>query len=246
MKLTRRQETFIRNFLDLYRETQEPIHYSVLAERLGVSRFTAYDMLRLFEEKGLVASDYLLTAEKVGPGRSEIVFVPTASAHRLIAKLAGEIGGKDWEAFKEHLLASVRSGQEYDPELVQEMLARVPTAEQGALRYCVEVMTIVALRLRRSASRALLLDYLPQLLPARDKDCRASLSLLGGFALGVLADETTHNSEWRRELFEHVKRYQSLVADMDPKLCRQLAKKLREVFKPLEKFSQPKQDGGTL
>ena len=46
MKLTRRQEEFIRKLMDLYWEKRGPIHYSVLAERLGVSPFTAYDMLR--------------------------------------------------------------------------------------------------------------------------------------------------------------------------------------------------------
>ena len=64
LKLTRRQEDFINNLLDLYREMEGPIHYSVLAERLGVSPFTAYDMLRLLEEKGLVSSEYYLPSDK--------------------------------------------------------------------------------------------------------------------------------------------------------------------------------------
>ena len=45
MKLTRRQTTFVERLVDLYHEAQGPIHYSTLARRLGVSRFTAYDML---------------------------------------------------------------------------------------------------------------------------------------------------------------------------------------------------------
>ena len=54
MKLTRRQEEFIKNLVDLNQEFNGPIHYSVLAERLGVSPFTAYDMLCMLEEKGVV------------------------------------------------------------------------------------------------------------------------------------------------------------------------------------------------
>lgn len=239
MKLTRRQEAFIRTFLDVYRETQGPVHYSVLAERLGVSRFTAYDMLRLLEEKGLVTSDYQLTADKSGPGRSEVVFVPTALAHTMIAELVGDIGGEDWEAVKERILEKMRSGGKgTDREFEQEMLARIPPdslGSQDTLKYCVEVMTIVALRLRRSAGRKLLVNYLPQLLPDKDADCRASLNLLGGFALGMLANETANDDVWRRELFEHVKHYQALVADMDLKLCRQLAKALKDIFAPLAK-----------
>ena len=93
MKLTRRQEDFIHKMLDLYRELQGPIHYTVMAERLGVSRFTAYDMLRLLEEKGLVISEYQLAESKSGPGRSEVVFIPSPEAHRLFASLAGETAG---------------------------------------------------------------------------------------------------------------------------------------------------------
>jgi len=39
---------------------------------------TAYDMLRLLEERGLVTSEYVLPEQ--GPGRSMIVFRPTAKA----------------------------------------------------------------------------------------------------------------------------------------------------------------------
>jgi hypothetical protein len=50
MKLTGRQRAFLSTFLDLYREAQEPLHYTTVAQRLGVSKITAYDMLRLLEE----------------------------------------------------------------------------------------------------------------------------------------------------------------------------------------------------
>ncbi len=52
MELTRHQEDFIHKLLDFYCELHEPFHYSQLAERLGISPFIAYDMLRLFEKKG--------------------------------------------------------------------------------------------------------------------------------------------------------------------------------------------------
>jgi predicted ArsR family transcriptional regulator len=85
MDLTRRQEEFVRSLLDLYGELQEPFHYSELAERLGVSRFTAYDMLRVLEEKGIVASQYQLDEERGGPGRSTVMYEPTPRARRILA-----------------------------------------------------------------------------------------------------------------------------------------------------------------
>lgn len=233
MELTRRQEEFLRNLLDLYHEQQEPLHYSALAERLGVSRFTAYDMLRLLEEKGFARSAYQLAEDKSGPGRSEVVYQPTERAHRLMARLTGEVGGEDWEAVKEHILARVRD--ESAPPLAgrdvaEEMLARVPPDEPEAVRYCVEVMTVIALRLRRRAGRQLLLDYLHQLLPATGETCRANLTLLGGFALAIVADEAESDEKWSQELLAHVRRYQELVLEMEHAVCQRLAGHLEETF----------------
>ena len=233
MKLTRRQEEFVHNLLDLYRELQGPFHYTLLAERLGVSRFTAYDMLRLLEEKGLVTSTYQLAEGKSGPGRSEVFYKPTDKARRLMAELAGEIESQDWAIVKARVLKKVQAGELQDRELAEQMLARVPPDEPKAIRYCVEVMTIVALRLRERSGRRLLLNNLSQILPASETTCRPNLSLLGGFALGVLAEESGEDYEWERELLDHVRRYQEIVIDMEPALSSRLAANLRRVFAPL-------------
>src|SRR5258708_5447575 len=126
MELTRRQTTFIERLVDLYHEAQGPIHYSTLAQRLGVSRFTAYDMLRLLEEKGLVTSAYQLTAGKSGPGRSEVLYEPTERAHALVAELAGPGGPVEWATVKRRLVENFAGQNGHDRELTQAMLARVP------------------------------------------------------------------------------------------------------------------------
>ena len=100
MKLTHRQETFIRRLLDLCREYKGPIHYSTLAERIGVSPFTAYDMLRLLEEKGFVTSEYRIEAGKSTVGRSEIVFLPTQLTYNRFAELANGADLDNWENVK--------------------------------------------------------------------------------------------------------------------------------------------------
>jgi len=233
MKLTRRQEEFILKLLDLYRELQGPIHYTALAERVGVSRFTAYDMLRLLEEKGLVASKYRLDRDKPIPGRSEIVFWPTEQARSFMAELTQNEAEHDWEGIKKGVLDKVRTGEMRERELAEEMIARVPSHGPAALRYCIEIMTVMALRLRHGAGRKLLADYLPQILVGRDVIDRAYLSLLGGFAMGVLADENISDEEWNNELFDHVVRYQQIVFSMDDNLCRRLGEVLKDVYMPL-------------
>ncbi|MCA9943043.1 MAG: hypothetical protein H6656_18040 [Ardenticatenaceae bacterium] len=231
MNLTRRQEEFVRNLVNLYREMQEPFHYSLLAEKLGVSRFSAYDMLRVLEEKGMVTSEYQLSESKTGPGRSAVLYRPTEQARQVMSQLAGDmIDRGDWDAIKERVLEKVRTNELNEWELVEEMLARTPPEGHGAVAYCVEVMTIVTLRLRRRSGRKLLLDYLPEILPTASANCRANLSLLGGFALGILTDESADAPLWGKELLQHAIRYQQLVIGMEPRLCRQLATQLSNVF----------------
>lgn len=214
------------------------MHYTALARRLGVSRFTAYDMLRLLEEKGYARSTYQLAEDKSGPGRSEVVYVPTARAHRLIAEVLGDSREEDWEAVKGRILAKVEAGTGPHREVAAEILARVPTEEPAAIRYCVEVMTVIALRLREQAGRQLLFRYFPAILSPVREDCRASLSLLGGLALGILLDEA-EDEQWVRELLAHVRHYQRLLLEMRPERCRRLADTLQKVFAPLLEEGPP-------
>ena len=236
MRLTQRQEDFIGNLIELYREVQGAIHYSSVADKLGVSDITAYDMLRLLEEKGLVSSQYELADEKSGPGRSKIVFLPTPRAHHLMEDLAGADRDASWEAIKERVLKRIREGDSEGEELTREVLARIPPEGLGSLRNCVEIMTIVALRLRRTVGRKLLLKYLQRILPNPDSANRANLSLLGGFAMGLLAHENNDDPEWGFELLEHVRRFQSHVIEMEPKDRFILATKLLEVFEPIQNY----------
>ena len=233
MELTRRQTAFVERLVDLYHEAHGPIHYSTLARRLGVSRFTAYDMLRLLEEKGLVTSAYQLTAGKSGPGRSEVLYEPTERAHALIAQLAGPGGAEDWATIKQRLVENFAGQDGHDRELAQAMLARLPRRGPAPQRYCLEVMTIVALRLHGRARGRSLARWLPALLNAPQGGDRAALSLLGGWALAALAAENTASEAWSQEALTHLRRYQALVMDMDPAACRQLCSGLCEVFAPL-------------
>ena len=234
MRLTHRQEEFIGKLIELYRELQGPIHYSAVASRLGVSEITAYDMLRLLEEKGLVSSQYELANEKSGPGRSKILFLPTPRAHRLMEDLAGTDSAAGWEVIRDRVLSRIREGDPEGEDLAREVLARMPPEGLGAMRNCVEIMTVLALRLRKRDGRKLLLEYLQRILPDPASANRANLSLIGGFAMGLLALENSDDPEWAFELLEHVRRFQSHVMEMEPKDRHQLAINLLEVFEPLK------------
>jgi hypothetical protein len=235
MKLTRRQEEFVVNLIDLNRELDGPIHYSILAERLGVSPFTAYDMLCVLEEKGMVSSEYQLAEGKSGPGRAERLFCPvfsTADRNQRLSQKKSGLAELDEAQLKEFVLAKMRQGDFQRKDVALELLARIPPEGPADIRYCVEVMTVVAIRLWKRAGQQILLTYLPQILAKDGNETQAKLTLLGGFAFGLLVQEEAANDEWSLMLLEHVQHYGNLVMQMPAEKCRQLVDALEAVFLP--------------
>ncbi len=230
MKLTRRQEIFIHRLLDLYREINGPIHYSILAERVGVSPFTAYDMMRLLEEKGYVTSEYRTGSEKPSVGRSEVVFRPTELAQRRLEELARGADLGNWDSVKSQVMERIRAVEFQDCNLAEEMLARVPPEAPETLRFCFEVMTILVLRLGRDTGRRILTQRLPQFLEMKGAISRSGLLLLGGFVLGLLANENAVDLDRDKSIIEQVERYQGLVMEMEPRLCRRLGDGIKDMF----------------
>ncbi|MFH0768828.1 MAG: hypothetical protein V1932_04595 [Chloroflexota bacterium] len=86
-RLTPRQRSFLTSFVHLFQETGEPLHYSVVAKHEGLRNSSAYDMLRLLEQKGLVGCEYLAPKPVTGPGRTNVVFSPTAEGLNLMCHL---------------------------------------------------------------------------------------------------------------------------------------------------------------
>jgi DNA-binding PadR family transcriptional regulator len=240
MKLTRRQEEFIQQMIELKREFASPIHYSLLAERLGVSPFTAYDMLCLLEEKGYVTSEYQLRTDKCGPGRAERVFHPSEMAQKQHQQLVDQIGAPHFnsEAFKTFALEKLRNNESPDPELTRQMIARLQPSGYGAMRYCVEVMTIAALRLKHNPSRQGLVDPSSILLTDDPGLCQANLCLLGGFVYGLLVQQGANQPEWLDMLREQLLGYLDLVMEMSSGDCTRLAEQLRAVFALLEEVQE--------
>jgi len=234
MKLTRRQEAFIRKLLDLYHEAESPIHYSALAEQIGVSKITAYDMLRTLEDKGYITSHYQLEDEKTGPGRSRVVFSPSELAHTTMAQMAGPLEAADWEKVMETIIDRLSPGVFPDTELRKALLDRFLEEENENIRYCLEVMTVLAYRMKETEQLQFFIGTLPQILPSSDASNRSSLILIGGFALGLLADESLKDQIWGQELIDHVKHMQRLVNKMDKENCHYLANSLIEIFTSLE------------
>jgi DNA-binding PadR family transcriptional regulator len=144
LKLSSRQQDFLIRLLDLYREARAPVHYADVARALDVSPVTAYEMLRLLEEKRLVRSE---TVRPQGHrGRSVVVFSPTEKAPALLAELTVDpLDEREWEKSKANILQALEEGQGTDyQDLLDELLLRIPE-RKSPLLFVADMVTAIIL-----------------------------------------------------------------------------------------------------
>ncbi len=76
-KLTHRQRQFLEKVVEIYKETGEPVEYTLVAEAMNVSKWTAYDILQELYKKGFLKVEYKVHP---GPGRSKVHFIPKTAS----------------------------------------------------------------------------------------------------------------------------------------------------------------------
>ncbi len=231
-KLTHRQQQFLGQFLDIYREMEHSVHYVAIAERLGISKVTAYEMLRLLEEKGLVRAEYQSNPDQHGPGRPTVFFYPTQEANRLLTELAGNLSDlEDWQVAKEHILEQLREGQAGGYEdLLSNLLLRIPE-RRSPLIFVTELITVVILMLAtiqeapevRALMKRLHRIGLPQ---------EIGLSVLSGIGvlLSVLERKNRRSSTI---LLTQISQYEDALSQLSEESRRQLGEFTREVVQIL-------------
>ena len=183
MKLSSRQQDFLSRLLDLYREARAPVRYADVARALDVSPVTAYEMLRLLEEKRLVRSE---TVRPQGHrGRSVVVFSPTEKALALLAELTVDaLDEREWEESKANILQALENGKGTDYQgLLNELLLRIPE-RKSPLLFAADMVTaiiLVSYELRDTAAARRIFPRLRWLGPPG----WAVLYSLAGFSLAL-------------------------------------------------------------
>ena len=233
MDLTRRQYEFLSKLIDLSREAHHPLHYSVVAERLHVSPMTAYDMLRLLEERGLVVSRYALP-KGGGPGRSTILFSPTAKAMELITQVAGEAWDQEeWETVKERILQAVRHGKDSGyQDLLDDLLLRIPECRSHMV-LAAEMTTAVLLTVNEMVGHRSKDDNVFQALRALGLPEELGLNALSGLMLGLSLAERANRSAVSR-LLSYSRLYQDHLARLSADSRGRLTDFAQEVMRIME------------
>jgi len=234
MRLTPRQQAFLDKLFELYRELNGPVHYSVVAEQLGVNKFSAYDMLKLLEEKGVAASSYVLGEGSVGPGRSMVVFYPTHQAAKFLTQLRHEVLSSDeWHQAKELMLQRIRETKESNyAEAVREILAQLPDVKTP-LMYCTEMIGILLLNLADVSKQTGELFPFKTLnsLTARDE---VGLGTLAGFSLASFISNKEGDPSFISKLDSHTKKFQTYLSELSEESVNRLTTFLQDALKAFD------------
>lgn len=239
--ITRRRQRLLETLSELVHVAGEAVPYATVAQRQGIHNTAAYEMLRLLEKEGYVSSDYVLSGN-AGPGRSSVVFRPTARGYAVLG-LAATSRDSNWETTKGQILA--RLGQDDDAKrvLAEELLARMPDLEEP-LVYCAGALTALLLNVGREARQRLdeqiaLLERLMGELPTRPL-----LGLLPGIALGLTLPAPAQRMS--EKLIECSERCQTYLQELDEAKQIALADFVRQVMETLPGAQQSPEEHASL
>lgn len=206
--LTERRKQFLRKLVDLYQKTNVPVHYETLAKYIGVSKWTAYDILKELEKLGYLIRDYAVNPGEAG--RSQIVFLPTAKASILFEQeRSEEIDPDDWLHTKTKILELLNSLKSSSlSTAVQKVLEEIPKAHIR-MDFCAYIIGLLLVYLRKLGGRTeVLIKNLVQNAPTKDM----RLTMFVGTVLGSIIQ--TMNHELGVEVTNLVGRYLQSIADL--------------------------------
>jgi hypothetical protein len=226
LKLTPRQQAFLDKLFDLYRESKGPVHYSLVADKLGVNKFSAYDMLKVLEEKGVAASDYVLNDEQTGPGRSQVVFYPTHKAAQFLTELREEMRySSEWQDIKESMLHQLEEARQINPvEAVSQAMSKLPDPKIP-LNYCAGMVSVLILNLERVREHNLRPTW-----DAMMTKGRVGLAALAGFSLASAVATDPDDTSLTEKLLAHTKRFQGQLAELSDESITKLSSFLSDAM----------------
>lgn len=210
--LTYRQKAFLAKMHDIYREIQKPIHYNVIAKKLGLCGSTVYDMLRVLEKKGMVNSQYRLPKKDAGPGRSSIFFVPANMALEQCFQAETVAGGRDdWDRVKVGIMNNVRKGAKSGYEIVYKSLLEKAGSVQSPLESCARLVTGMLINLKQANYE--FSENSPVLAMLKSPASRLTMSSIAGLLTG-LAIKGRKACRTPGKYREHLNKFTQYLQDM--------------------------------
>lgn len=233
MVLTRRRQQFLAQVIKLCQEKKAPVHYEAVAEALGVSRWTAYDMLKTLEQQGLLEAQYAVRPGIKVPGRSVVRFSPTPKAYDFISAPGPS---EDWHALKEQLLSSLRqklgglqgrgSSKTDDASRLAQRMLDEGTAQQNPLNSSAYTLAALVISLKALGERG---TNLGQRIIAASSRPELGLATFAGTALGSLT-RTATSFNLVSQATDKVRQFTESLAKIAPQELLKLKRFLEEAL----------------
>ncbi|MEO2076157.1 MAG: helix-turn-helix domain-containing protein [Bacillus sp. (in: firmicutes)] len=146
MILTKRRREFLDQICRQYQTTNLPVHYSEVAEAIGVSKWTAYDVLKTLESQGLVKRNYSTNENETG--RSVVVFSPTEMAESMFQRERRETSNtEEWETILNHMTELIENQQNLPlMEAINHIIIRMKAVDVK-IEFCAYFLSVLILYL---------------------------------------------------------------------------------------------------
>ncbi|MDO9555845.1 MAG: hypothetical protein Q7J40_04645 [Atribacterota bacterium] len=242
MKITTRQKEFLQSLIDLYQQKASPIHYSEVAQKMGVSKWTAYDMLQLLRKEDLLEVEYLIPESdnynwgKLG--RSTITFFPTKKGYTISNLSPRTLPTKvaELNKLKKEIIQKFEEikGKFNLKDLFQEALQ-----SKSPLIFCACVLLILILLIKKITEGIAEIQLLSQVIPADATSIYIELALtvFVGMCFGVLTKYinkipkyVTGPNNSLDEYAGYIQTYNQYVSQMDKEEQKSLLDFLKETL----------------
>jgi len=238
MGITKRQKEFLQSLIDLYQDKGSPIHYSEVAQKMRVSKWTAYDMLQLLRRKGFLEVEYLIPEsdnykwEKLG--RSTITFFPTKKGYTVSAlpKKTLPVKIAELNELKKEITQKFDGlkGKLNIRELLKEVLQT-----KSPLVFCACVLFILILLVKKITEGVAQIQIINQIMPLNTNlYAELALTVFVGMCLGIIAKYSSkiHISGNNNldEYMGYIQTYDEYISQMDKKEQKTLLSFLKDTL----------------
>jgi len=247
MGITKRQKEFLQSLIDLYQDKGSPIHYTEVARTMGVSKWTAYDMLQLLRREGLLEVEYLIPESDNYKwrklGRSTITFFPTKKGYAISnlpeRKLPTKIAELD--KLKNNI---IQKFEEIKGKFNLKDLFKEALQSKSPLIFCACVLLILILLIKKITEGIAEIQLLSQVIPADATNTYIELALtvFVGMCFGVLTKYinkipkyVTGPNNSLKEYAGYIQTYNQYVSQMDKEEQKSLLNFLRETLDEINK-----------
>jgi len=226
MRITKRQKEFLKILIDLYKQKGSSVHYSEVAQKLGVSKWTAYDILQLLQKEGLIEVEYILPEPDSYKwsklGRSTITFYPIKKGYDILSlpkqKISSNIA--EFNRLKKDI---TQKFDEFKGKLNIRDLLKEALQSKSPLIFCACVLLILILLVKKITEGVAEIKLISQIMPptaTTNTYTELALIVFAGMCLGVLAKyinkvPTTFGNNNLDEYADYIQTYNQYISLMD-------------------------------